>query len=156
MSGHHDQDETTVSFAGRGVSAEHAQTIWALGSVSAMPDAPEPRFLKLEDVAEELNMSKNQIYALVRQGELSAVKIGGRGQWRVERDKLEQYIDRLYSETQQFIKDHPYDEPASEAEPDLSTERGRTTDLAGAAGPLLPEAAGQSDRQQDLGGLETI
>ncbi len=29
-----------------------------------------------------------------------AVKIGGRGHWRVERSELEAYIARLYGETQ--------------------------------------------------------
>jgi excisionase family DNA binding protein len=43
-----------------------------------------PRFLTLADVAEVLNTSVAQVYALVRRGELPAIKIGGRGQWRVE------------------------------------------------------------------------
>ena len=51
--------------------------------------AAEPRFLTLADVAEVLNISASQTYALVRNGDLEAIKIGGRGQWRVERDKLE-------------------------------------------------------------------
>src|SRR4051794_41801288 len=41
-----------------------------------------PRFLQLPDVAEILNISAAQTYALVRSGELPAIKIGGRGQWR--------------------------------------------------------------------------
>jgi excisionase family DNA binding protein len=44
-----------------------------------MPDAPMQRFLTLDQVAEELSTSRNQVYALVRQGELGAIKIGGRG-----------------------------------------------------------------------------
>ena len=43
-----------------------------------------PRFLQLADVAETLNISSAQVYALVRSGDLPAIKIGGRGQWRVE------------------------------------------------------------------------
>jgi excisionase family DNA binding protein len=74
-----------------------------------------PRFLQLADVAEVLNISVNQVYALVRRGDLAAVKIGGRGQWRVEADQLEAYIARLYEETQQFITAHPYGE---DEEPD--------------------------------------
>lgn len=100
-----------------------------------MPDAPASRFLKLEDVAEELNMSKNQIYALVRQGELAAVKIGGRGQWRVERDKLEQYIERLYDETRQFIKDHPYDDAVVDVESGATVHQDQAADL------LTPDAS---------------
>src|SRR3954465_2839410 len=43
-----------------------------------------PRFLQLADVAEIPNISAAQTYALVRSGELPAIKIGGRGQWRGE------------------------------------------------------------------------
>ena len=42
----------------------------------------------LSDVAAELNVSDSQVYHMVRSGELPAIKIGGRGQWRVEIDKL--------------------------------------------------------------------
>ncbi|GMA36537.1 hypothetical protein GCM10025876_27410 [Demequina litorisediminis] len=43
-----------------------------------------PRFLKIEDVQEILNVSSQQAYALVRSGELPAIQVGGRGVWRVE------------------------------------------------------------------------
>ncbi len=74
-----------------------------------------PRFLALTDVAEVLNISMAQVYALVRRGELPAIKIGGRGQWRVESQALEDYIAAAYSTTRQFIKEHPYlgDDPTS-------------------------------------------
>ena len=36
------------------------------------------RFLQLADVAEVLNISAAQAYALVRSGDLPAIKIGGR------------------------------------------------------------------------------
>ena len=68
------------------------------------------RFLTLADVAEILNISAAQTYALVRSGDLPAIKIGGRGQWRVERDQLEAYISRMYDETRKFVADHPFSE----------------------------------------------
>jgi excisionase family DNA binding protein len=68
---------------------------------------PEPRFLQLSDVAEVLNISASQTYALVRNGDLPAIKVGGRGQWRVERSALEDYISRLYAETRAFVSAHP-------------------------------------------------
>jgi excisionase family DNA binding protein len=70
--------------------------------------AAEQRFLTLADVAEVLNISTSQVYALVRSEQLRAIKIGGRGQWRVERDKLEDYIARMYKETSEFISQHPF------------------------------------------------
>ena len=66
------------------------------------------RFLTLADVAEVLNISTSQVYALVRNEELAAIKIGGRGQWRVERAKLEDYIARMYTQTSAFVAEHPF------------------------------------------------
>ena len=87
-----------------------------------MPGAP--RFLTLGEVAEILNTSSAQVYALVRRGELRAIKIGGRGQWRVEVPQLEDYIQRMYDEADSFVAQHPFvearagrDEPAEDAEP---------------------------------------
>ncbi len=66
-----------------------------------------PRFLQLSDVAEVLNISAAQAYALVRRGDLPAIKIGGRGQWRVEASVLEDYIQRMYAETAEFVARNP-------------------------------------------------
>jgi excisionase family DNA binding protein len=64
--------------------------------------APEPaglgRFLTLADTAEVLNVSVSQAYALVRSGELPAIKVGGHGRWRIERSVLEGYIEAKYEE----------------------------------------------------------
>jgi len=44
---------------------------------------------------------------MVRSGELPAIKVGGRGQWRIERAKLEDYIARKYSETADWVRENP-------------------------------------------------
>jgi excisionase family DNA binding protein len=67
----------------------------------------ETRFLLLADVAAELNVSDSEVYHMVRSGELPAIKIGGRGQWRVERAKLEQYIQEKYAETADWVSSNP-------------------------------------------------
>ncbi|WP_460815742.1 helix-turn-helix transcriptional regulator [Nocardioides korecus] len=67
-----------------------------------------PRFLQLADVAEVLNISGAQVYALVRRQELKAIKIGGRGQWRVEASELEAYIQRAYADADAFVREHPF------------------------------------------------
>lgn len=67
----------------------------------------EPRFLTLDDVATYLSVSVPQVYSLVRSGELPAIKIGGRGVWRVDRKQLEDYVERLHEETQQWAREHP-------------------------------------------------
>src|SRR3954451_7092962 len=61
------------------------------------------RFLQLAEVSGILNISSAQASALVRSGELPAIKIGGRGQWRVEATELESYIQRMYAETKDLV-----------------------------------------------------
>ncbi|KHL00655.1 helix-turn-helix domain-containing protein [Sinomonas humi] len=64
-----------------------------------------PRFLTLADVCEQLQISSAQAYALVRGGELKAIQVGGRGQWRVEEVKLEEYIQESYAKTERMVAD---------------------------------------------------
>jgi excisionase family DNA binding protein len=81
-----------------------------------------PRFLQLADVAEILNTSSAQVYALVRRGDLVAIKIGGRGQWRVETTELERYIERMYDEAKRFVDEHPFVEAEPDAERDAEPD----------------------------------
>lgn len=62
------------------------------------------RFVPLTEVSEVLGVSAAQTYALVRSGELPAIKVGGRGQWRVEVDQLDAYIERMYAQTREFVQ----------------------------------------------------
>jgi excisionase family DNA binding protein len=78
-----------------------------------------PRFLQLADVAEILSTSIAQVYAMVRRGDLPAIKIGGRGQWRVSETDLEEYIQQQRVETRKFIDEHPFDPAEAEADEDV-------------------------------------
>ena len=83
---------------------------WPSGhTVAVMPR----RFLTRKQVAEELNISMAQCYALIRRGELRAAKIGGRGDYRIGRDDLEAYIERTYAETERWIEEHSFTEEAT-------------------------------------------
>ncbi|MBJ7357618.1 helix-turn-helix domain-containing protein [Nocardioides sp.] len=84
--------------------------------------ADQPRFLLLADVAEILNTSVAQVYALVRRKELKAMKIGGRGQWRVQASDLEDYIQRMYAEADRFIDDHPFTGRDAEVDAEVDAE----------------------------------
>jgi excisionase family DNA binding protein len=64
------------------------------------PPTGQPRFLQLADVAEILNVSSAQAYALVKSKDLKGIQIGGRKQWRVEVTELEAYIQRCYQQTE--------------------------------------------------------
>lgn len=75
------------------------------------------RFLSLDDVATELAISRSQAYALVRNGDLPAMKVGGRGQWRVERARLEAWIDTAHEDTARFVTEHPLTGPVEDELP---------------------------------------
>jgi excisionase family DNA binding protein len=102
-------------------------------TIDARPGSPGDapgvgRFLTLADVAEVLNVSASQAYGLVRSGELPAIKVGGSGHWRVERDQLEGYIAAKYEETRR----HNVWNQAEYADiPELFAERDRSMRSAG-------------------------
>ncbi|MBG6185463.1 excisionase family DNA binding protein [Arthrobacter sp. CAN_A214] len=43
-------------------------------------------------MAEELNTKESTIRALIRTGEIPAIQVGGRGQWRLGRVDVEAYM----------------------------------------------------------------
>ena len=65
----------------------------------------QQRFLTLADVSDILSVSVSQARAMVRSGELTAIQVGGRGQWRVETEKLEEYIQRGYERTERAVRE---------------------------------------------------
>ncbi|SDS83692.1 DNA binding domain-containing protein, excisionase family [Nocardioides scoriae] len=80
------------------------------------------RMLTLDDVAEELAISRAQVYALVRRGDLRAGKIGGGGgQWRVDRTHLEAYLERTWADTAAWVQARPL----TDGEEPPATESGR-------------------------------
>jgi excisionase family DNA binding protein len=72
---------------------------------------PEKRFLTLAELGEELNVSVSQAYALVRSGDLKAIQVGGRKQWRVERVMIEEYIAQAYRRTRDNLDQLPAEPP---------------------------------------------
>jgi excisionase family DNA binding protein len=60
----------------------------------------------LTDVAEVLNVTTRQVYALVRSGDLRGIQVGGRNQWRVEAVELEDYIKRQYARSNEREAEH--------------------------------------------------
>jgi DNA-binding CsgD family transcriptional regulator len=61
------------------------------------------RFLLLAAVQRELAVSADEALALIRRGDLPAIKL--LGTWRVERSALEQFIAHLYVETALALRD---------------------------------------------------
>jgi excisionase family DNA binding protein len=54
--------------------------------------------MTVDQAAEELNVSGNQIRAMLHNGELGGIQIGGRGIWRIGRVDLESYIGKRVQE----------------------------------------------------------
>lgn len=77
-----------------------------------------PRFLTLKDVQAEMQISEPQARALIQRGELRALQVGGRGQWRIERTELEAYIQRMYEQTAKAIAEGQAIGDQDPAEPD--------------------------------------
>lgn len=73
---------------------------------------PEPlrRFVPLEHVQQELSIAYTQALALVRSGQLRAIKVGGRGQWRVSLETLEEYVQARYAKTAAMVAEESGDE----------------------------------------------
>lgn len=113
----------------QGVATPSSAVVWHDQAVTS-------RFLTLADVAETLNISAAQAYALVRAGDLPAIKVGGRGQWRVEAAELENYISRMYAQTREFVATHPF---GSESGPPAQGESGVRAGL-GASPASVPVA----------------
>jgi excisionase family DNA binding protein len=81
-----------------------------------------PRFLTLADVAEVLNVTVRQVYALVRSGDLRGIQIGGRGQWRIEAVELEDYITRQYARADR-PGESEFDPATSDQHDDVTSDR---------------------------------
>jgi excisionase family DNA binding protein len=82
--------------------------------VSSPTEAPKrPRFLTIEQVAEELNVGLPTVRMLLKSGELRGIQVGGRGLWRVAAVDLESYIAEAYRVTAEKITagDFPAEEP---------------------------------------------
>jgi len=60
------------------------------------------RFLTIADIAELLAVSAGEVHQLVTSGELPAIRIGAKGQWRIERSVLEGYIEGKYEEARRL------------------------------------------------------
>jgi excisionase family DNA binding protein len=73
------------------------------------------RFLTIEQAAEELNVKQSLIRGLIKTGELRAIQIGGRGQWRIGRQDIEDYVTEAYRRTAERIA---AGELTDEGEPD--------------------------------------
>ena len=62
-----------------------------------------PRFLTIDQVADELNVGLPTVRMLLKSGELRGIQIGGRGLWRVANADLDDYVAEAYRFTAEKI-----------------------------------------------------
>jgi prophage regulatory protein len=62
-----------------------------------------PRFLSVKNVADELAITETAVYTLLKTGEIPAIQVGPKRVWRIERAKLEEYIERQYAAARDAI-----------------------------------------------------
>ena len=62
------------------------------------------RFMTPEEVADVLRVSISQVYTLMRSGQITAVKIGKRGIWRVSINALEEYVSALETAARERLR----------------------------------------------------
>ncbi|MEU2201673.1 helix-turn-helix domain-containing protein [Isoptericola sp. NPDC019482] len=62
-----------------------------------------PRFLSVKDVADELAITETAVYTLLKTREVPAIQVGPKRVWRIERVKLEEYIERQYAAARDAI-----------------------------------------------------
>lgn len=67
-----------------------------------LPDG-KPRFMTIEQVAEELNVGVPLVRSLLKSGELRGIQIGGKGIWRIGAADLESYIEDAYRTTAEHV-----------------------------------------------------
>ncbi|WP_024365318.1 helix-turn-helix domain-containing protein [Arthrobacter sp. TB 26] len=70
--------------------------------MTEVPRRP-PRFLTIEQVAQELNVGEPLVRAMLKSGELRGIQVGGRGVWRVGIADLEAYVEEAYRRTTEKI-----------------------------------------------------
>ncbi|QJC21325.1 helix-turn-helix domain-containing protein [Arcanobacterium buesumense] len=68
------------------------------------------KFLTIADVAENLSVSAGQVRTLIKNGELAAIQVGGRGQWRISEQAVEEYIQTGYEKTRHKINANDFDD----------------------------------------------
>jgi excisionase family DNA binding protein len=75
-----------------------------MSSIGAKLPRMRPQLLTMEEAADVLNVSASQMYALLRRGEIRALQLGGRGQWRIDPPDLDAYIESSKQRTEAEVR----------------------------------------------------
>lgn len=73
--------------------------------VSDATDSKTPRFITMKDLAKMFAVSERAATSLIKSGDIPAIQVGGRGVWRIETVKVEEYIARQYEAAKRFAEE---------------------------------------------------
>lgn len=62
-------------------------------------ESPARRFITPAEVADMLSLDQGAVESLLESGELRAIRIGPRHEWRIERSVLDGYLEAKYEES---------------------------------------------------------
>lgn len=65
-------------------------------------DAAVGRFLTIADAAELLSLSAAAVFDLIQAGEITAIRTGGRGRWRIEADMIDRYLEGQFEQSRRM------------------------------------------------------
>jgi excisionase family DNA binding protein len=60
--------------------------------------------MTLDDVVDELGVSRTIGYSMIKSGSLPAIQVGPKKVWRIERKVFEEYIERQYAATRERVE----------------------------------------------------
>lgn len=75
------------------------------------------RFLTLSEVADTLKVDPRVVRGLIASGELRGIRVGNRGQWRIETTEFQGYIDRQYQRAHEHLDAETADDQSAPTDP---------------------------------------
>ena len=83
---------------------DYSQLVFARKGYDSVSTTMHNRWMTLQDVAEYLQLSKDQIYRLAQSGKIPASKVGSR--WRFRRERVDQWMEGMAVDTAALRSDN--------------------------------------------------
>ena len=93
----------TVSFLDSQPPTNYSQLVFAMKGSDSVSTTMQNRWMTLQEVAEYLQLSKDQIYRLAQRGRIPASKVGSR--WRFRRERVDQWMEGMAVRTETRLSD---------------------------------------------------
>ena len=81
----------------------YSQLVFAMKGYDSVSATMQNRWMTLQEVAEYLQLRKDQIYRLAQRGRIPASKVGSR--WRFRRERVDQWMEGMAVDTDALHSD---------------------------------------------------